>query len=122
MASIPPFPDKVDIYRPFGAAVPTYTNVDARVVPAFIKGRGATATTNYLACTHWVDFPIGTDVRDGCSRGAGIVIESYSDGDELHASLNGKTFVLVTVWVEVRYANTPAAFKRAWCVRDHVNW
>lgn len=120
--AVPAMPDVCDLYRPFGAGAPHTVGLQCRIVPDLLRGRGAYVASNYLQWTHWVDLLINTDVRDGCSRGAGTTLISYSDGDGIKATLNGSVFSWVVVWVEQRFTNTGQDYKRAYLVRDSVTW
>jgi len=116
-----PLPDTCSLYRPFGAGTPTYTDLPCRIVPNLTFGRGGTAGPTYLMWTHWIDFEPSTDVRDGCTRSAGSNYVSYADGDEIRASLEGRTYSWVVIWVEDRFTNTDNNYCRAYCVRDSVS-
>lgn len=120
----PPFelPDVCDIYRPFGAALPTHSDVPCRIVPNGAVGRGATAGSTYPSWTHWVDLDPDYDIRDGCSRAAGTNFIAYADGDEVRAELAGRLYRFVVVWVEDRFTGTDNNYTRAYMRRDTVDW
>ena len=116
-----PLPDTVDIYRPLGAAVPTYSGVACRIVPCFFKGRFGQAGSAFSYVTYWVDFETTVDVRDGQTRAAGTNYNTYADGDGIRWSFQGRDYRLVVAWVEDRYQNTDKEYTRAYCVRDTVS-
>lgn len=120
----PPFelPDRCDIYRPFGAALPTHGNVPCRIVPNERYGRGEATGSTYLEWSHWVDLQPDYDIRDGCARAAGDNSIAYSDGDEVRATLAGRAYRFVVVWVEDRFTNTDGNYTRAYLLRDQVTW
>lgn len=115
-------PDLMDLYRPFGASSPIDTGIPCRIVPNERYGRGEAVGTTYLTWSHWVDLESNYDIRDGCSRAAGTNYITYADGDQVEATLEGKTWRFVVVWVEKRYTNTDRNYTRAYLVRDRVYW
>ena len=70
-----------DIYRPFGAAGPTYTGVPCRLVADFPRSRGAAGAVPEW--THCLVVDVGVDIRDGCTRAVGSAGLTYADGDEV---------------------------------------
>jgi len=114
-------PDLVAIFRPFGAALPTYADVPCRIVPNLGAGRNTAPQIN-STWTHWADFESSVDVRDNCTRDANTPYRDYLDGDKIATVIGGVYFCWAVAWVEVRYSNTVREYKRAWMVRDCVNW
>jgi hypothetical protein len=102
-----------DVYRPFGAGAPTYSNVPCRLVADFPRGRAAAGSP---AWTHYLELDASADVRDGCTRAAGAADLTYADGDEVRAPAGAATRYVV-VWVETVDAGTPREFKRAYLLR-----
>jgi hypothetical protein len=107
-------PTTCDVYRPFGAGSPTYTNVPCRLVGDFIRSRTAGASPDW---THYLILDLDADVRDGCSRTAGSAAIVYADGDEVRLSDGSGTPRFAVVWVETVDPGTPRAFKRAYLLR-----
>lgn len=102
-----------DIYRPFGAAAPIYTNVPCRLAADFVRGGRAAS----LRWTHVLYFAPGMDVRDGCTRSAGSNNLSYADGDEVRVAGSGGPVRFVVIWVDDGDPGTPHAFRRAYVMR-----
>ena len=107
-------PTPCDVHRPFGAGAPTYANVPCRLVADFARGRAA--GEGGPAWTHLLVLDASADVRDGCTRGAGVADISYADGDEVRVPAGSGSRYAV-VWVETVDAGTPREFKRAYLVR-----
>ena len=105
-------PATCDVYRPFGAGAPTYSNVPCRLVADFARGRLANGPT----WTHCLVLDASADVRDGCTRAAGAADVSYADGDEVRVPAGSGSRYAV-VWVEAVDPGTPREFKRAYLVR-----
>lgn len=103
-----------DIYRPFGAASPTYTNVPCRLVPDMPRGG---ATLGSLAWTHYVMVDVAVDVQDGCTRAPGSPTVTYADGDEVRIPIGSSTPRFVVIWVETVDVGSPREFKRAYLTR-----
>lgn len=107
-----------DIFRPFGAGAPTTTGVACRLVPDLANGRGAGGG---LVWSHYVDLDDTADVRDGCTRAAGVNAVTYGDGDELRIpNASGSRYVVV--WVELLNRGTSRQIKRAYLLRDTGIW
>ncbi len=106
-------PTACDVYRPFGAGAPTYSNVPCRLVADFPRGREAAGSP---AWTHYLVLDVSADVRDGCTRAAGTGDLTYADGDEVRVPAGSATRYVV-VWVETVDAGTPREFKRAYLLR-----
>jgi hypothetical protein len=104
-----------DIYRPFGAGVPTYTNVPCRLVGDFPRSRSAAGAVPEW--THYLVVDAGVDIQDGCTRSAGSAGLTYADGDKVCVPGGGTTPSFVVVWVETVDAGTPREFKRAYLLR-----
>jgi len=115
-------PDIAAIYRPLGSVDPIADDIPCRLVPNLYCGRGGASGGGYLIWTHWVDFETDVDVRDGCGRVAAGNLITYADGDEVRISFNGRVYSFVVVWVEDRYINTDRTWRRAYLMRDTVNW
>lgn len=105
-----------DIYRPFGAGLPTYSAVPCRLVADLPRGRGS-GLAGLLAWTHYIDLDTTVDIRDGCSRPAGSDAPMFADGDEVRIPSSASTRYVV-VWVETRCHGTTQAYKRAYLLRD----
>ena len=103
-----------DVYRPFGAGAPTYTNVACRLVGDFARGRHA--AVGAPEWTHYIDLAADADVRDGCTRAGGASTITYADGDELRIP-SGASTRFVVVWVEKVDVGTPRELKRAFLLR-----
>jgi hypothetical protein len=105
-----------DIYRPFGAASPTTTNV-----PCQLSADLAAGTLGGLVWTHTLDLACGTEIRDGCTRTAGNNAIDYADGDEVRVPSGGTTRYVV-VWVEVRSRGSAMECARAYLLRHEPSW
>jgi hypothetical protein len=105
-----------DIYRPFGDASPTYTEVPCRISPKL-----ATAAPEGLSWSHTLDLQPGVDVQDATSRSAGTAALNYAEGDEVRVPSGGSTRYVV-VWVEVVARGTPLQFLRAYLLRHEASW
>jgi hypothetical protein len=108
-------PTTCDVYRPFGAGAPTYTNVPCRLVGDFARGRQA--AVGAPEWTHYIELAHDADVRDGCTRLGGVAAIAYADGDEIRVP-SGATTSYVVVWVEKVDSGTPREFKRAYLLRN----
>lgn len=117
-----PLDSLCDIFRPLGAAAPTYIDVQCRLVPSLRVGRGSISGPTYLMWTHWLDLEPTSDIRDGCVRAAATNYISYHDGDGIRMVIGGETWTFVVVWVERRYPDTDQEYLRAYMVRDVVLW
>src|SRR5262245_49537083 len=109
-----------DVYRPFGAASPTLTNVPCRLVPCLEEGLAGVAGS--LVWTHYIDVDEGVDVRDGCTRAAGSDAVGYADGDEVRVPGGAGTTRYVVVWVAMINRGSGLAFKRAYLLRHAPVW
>lgn len=108
------------IYRPFGAASPTFSNVPGAYTADLECGRGSFSGGNYLMWTEFVDFASTVDVRDGCTRSTGFDTISYADGDELRiGSTSGTRYVVV--WVDNVQIGA-VLYKRAYILRAQAVW
>jgi hypothetical protein len=105
-----------DVYRPFGAASPTATNVRCRLVADYARGRGP--SSGGPTWTHYLDLDPAADVRDGVTRLMSANSLSYADGDEVRVPTGAATPRYVVVWVETVHEGTPREFKRAYLMRD----
>lgn len=121
---IPNMPLKCDIYRPFGAGAPTYTDVDCNLVPALFGGEDPSAAPTQLQWDHWIDVPSNTDIRDGLSRSIGNNNWNYADGDKVRVKnlVGNPAIYFVVVFVNVRWFGTSTEYKRAYLLRDSVTW
>src|SRR5438552_5106419 len=87
-----------DIYRPFGAASPTFSNVPCHLAADFSNGRAP--STNALMWSHYLLVDAGVDLRDGCSRNLAAKEESFADGDMVVVPSGAGNTSYVVVWVE----------------------
>src|SRR5262245_30231684 len=106
-----------DIYRPFGAASPTTSNVACQLSPDLVQGTQG----GVLVWTHTLDLASGTDLRDGCTRAVGANAITYADGDEVRIPSGGATRYVV-VWVEVRNRGSALECLRAYLLRHLPSW
>lgn len=111
-------PTTCDVYRPFGAGAPTYSNVPCRLLSDFARGRTAAGTP--AEWTHTLVLDPSADVRDGCTRTAGASGIVYADGDEVRVPGGASTPRFVVVWVEIVDPGTPREFKRAYLMRHQA--
>ena len=110
-----------DLYRPFGSPTPVATGIACRLVPDFAYGRGTGPASGTLIFSHYMDVDDSVDIRDGCTRTAGVDAASYADGDQVFIpDSSGSSYVVV--WVEVRGRGTTGQFKRAYLLRDSPAW
>jgi len=111
-----------DIYRPFGAAVPTLVAAPGVLYPDPYGGRGHYSGGNYLTWSHVLDCADTVDIRDGLSRASGLDTTSYSDGDEVRFP----TGIPVTRYVVVKVTRPMVADgtlrKRVYLLRDQPAW
>ena len=115
--TIPLWTTTCDIYRPFGSADPITTTVPCRLVPDLVRGQ----TTNGLSWTHYIDFPVETDLRDGCTRTERNASVNFDDGDEVRIS-TGSAVRYAVVWVETHNLDGPLSFRRAYLTRHDAAW
>ena len=103
-----------DVYRAFGGAQFSTGNFCKLVEQMDIGRRPESAGLNW---SHYIDFNMPVDVRDGVTRVAGSNTFTYADGDEIRIpDSNGTTYV--TVFVLVMNFGTPNSYKRALLLRD----
>ena len=107
-------PTTCDIYRPFGSALPTTSNIPCRLVADFNRSRQAAGTPDW---THYVVLNPTVDIRDGCARVPGGNAITYADGDEIRIPTGAATPRFVVVWVETVETGTPREYKRAFLMR-----
>jgi hypothetical protein len=107
-----------DIYRPFGAASPTYTGIACRLTATLARGRAIDPKTS-LMWTHTLDVQDSVDLRDGCTRLADANAITFADGDEVRVP-SGTANRYVVVWVEVVGMGTPRQHQRAYLLRHAV--
>lgn len=107
-------PTTCDVYRPFGAATATYTNLPCRLIPDLARGRTDQAQLNW---THYLMLQPGVDVLDGTTRTMGTDILNYADGDEIRVPTGASTPRFVVVWVETVDKGTTREYKRAFLMR-----
>lgn len=86
-----------DIYSPFGAVAPAFTNVPIQFVEDLLNGRGS-SPNNTVAWTHYIDVAQGVVISDGVTRTASLNTLDYADGDEVRIPTGGGTRYVV-VWV-----------------------
>ncbi|MSR53785.1 MAG: hypothetical protein EXS09_10915 [Gemmataceae bacterium] len=113
MATPPGLIDLCDIYRPFGAGAPTYTNVVCKLVADLERGR----IDGAIVWTHYLLLATSDDIRDGCTRIAEGNAITYADGDEVRMTIGSSTPRFVVAWVETVDAGTALEFKRAYLLR-----
>jgi len=90
-------PGTYDLYRPFGAATPTYTGVDCTLFEDVPTGRGQ-SPINTVVWTHYLETDADTDILDGCTRTDAVNTLNYADGDEIRIPSSGTTrYVVVFV-------------------------
>lgn len=111
-----------DIYRPFGAAVPTLVAAPGILYPDPYGGRGSYSGGNYIIWDSVLDCDDTVDIRDGVSRASGLDTLSYSDGDEVRFP----TGIAVTRYVVVRVTRPADPLgnprKRTYLLRDQAHW
>lgn len=101
-----------DIYRPFGAASATATNVPCRLSPMV----SASDHPAGILWTHTLDVQPGVELHDGFTRTSGDSDVTYADGDEVRVPGGGSTRYVV-VWIEVIARDTPRQHQRAYLLR-----
>ncbi|MGL4553975.1 MAG: hypothetical protein ACRC33_22675 [Gemmataceae bacterium] len=101
------------IIRPFGGAQ-VAAGVPCKMLNAVMDGRNPIAAALMWTTYMYVDDTI--DVRDGCSRGVGMDLVLYADGDEVQIG----SVRYVVVWVE-KVRDTPS-FLRVFLLRHSVTW
>ncbi len=106
-----------DLYRPFGAGVPTFTNVPCSFVNDLRPGRG-TSPNNTVAWTHYIDIATSVDVLDGCTRTAMVNTLNYFDGDEVRIPTGGSARYVV-VWVTLCDSDS-GVVKRVYLMRNNA--
>jgi hypothetical protein len=109
-----------DIYRPLGAPSPTVSGVPCQLVPAFAQGQPVGPTA--LIWTHYLLVNPGVDIRDGCTRGAGLDSISYADGDGVVIPGGAGNTRYAVVWVEYVYRGQANEHKRVYLIRDQPAW
>jgi hypothetical protein len=109
-----------DVYRPFGAASPTLTNVPCHLAAVF--GEGQPRSANALWWTHYLLVDAGVDVRDGCARSAGADAVTYADGDQVVVPAGADHTSYVVVWVEVVARGQAGEYKRVYLLRHQAHW
>jgi len=111
-----------DIYRPFGAAVPTLAAAPGTIYPDLYGGRGSYSGGNYYTWTDVLDCADTVDIRDGMARAGGLDTQTYSDGDEVR----WPTGINVTRYVVIRVTRvgtkTGGVKKRVYLARDTAHW
>jgi len=115
---IPAFPSIVEVRRPYGGAV--LTSLPCRIVPAMWGGRKRQAGSQMFQCTHWIDCPAGSNIKDFCGRTPGLNDIVYGDGDEVRWVSSGRAYRGVVVWVEDRFVDTATEFRRAYVLREQI--
>lgn len=111
-----------DIYRPFGAAVPTLVAAPGVIYPDPYGGRGSYSGGNYLTWSDILDCQDTVDIRDGLTRASGLDSTAYSDGDEVR----WPTGIAVTRYVVVKVTRLTmpdgTSRKRVHLLRDQAHW
>lgn len=112
-----------DLYRPFGDASPTTSDIACRLAPALTATAGAGhPITDALTWTHTLDLQPGVDIRDGCSRSPGSTTIDFADGDEVRVPGGAGTTRYVVVWVETVGRGTSMQYQRAYLLRHEAVW
>ncbi len=107
-----------NVYRAFGGALQSSANA-CRLVEQMDEGRRP--ETSNLSWSHYIEFDMSVDVRDGVTRTAGTNSLSYADGDEIRIPDASGT-IYVVVFVIVLGMGSPRAYKRAYLLRDTANF
>lgn len=107
-------PTTCDVFRPFGAATPTTSNIPCRLVADFNRSR---QSSDALDWTHYLILNPDVDIRDGCSRLTGSNALTYADGDEVRIPTGTSAPRFVVVWVEKVETGSPREFKRVFLMR-----
>jgi len=111
-----------DIYRPWGAAVPTLVAAPGVLWPDPYGGRNRPPGQQGLYWSDILDCLDTVDIRDGVLRNAGTDSTTYADGDEVRfpTGINTTRYVVVKV---TRVADPSGAVrKRVYLVRDNPFW
>jgi len=106
-----------DIYSPFGAGSPAFSNVPCQFVDDLFKGRGQ-SPINTVAWTHYIDVAESVSILDGCTRTATLNTLNYFDGDEVRIPSGGSARYVV-VWVSLCDAEGTTV-KRVYLMRHSV--
>lgn len=105
------------IFRPFGAAVPLYTDIPCRMQPDLPCGRGS-GVAAVLAWSHYMDLQPTVDILDQCGRGAGSDSLQFNDGDQVNSPSGASHPTYVVVFVVKMNEGTSEEFKRVYLLRD----
>ena len=109
-----------DIYSPFGAGSPSYTDVVCTFVNDSVRGK---VTTPYdtLSWTHYIEIDDADSavILDGITRTEPLNNLNYNDGDEIRIPAGGPTRYVV-VWVTQR-RNEDGVVRRAYLMRHSVS-
>jgi len=111
-----------DLYRPFGAAVPTLVAAPGVLWNDPYGEKNAPAIGAPIVWTDILDCADTVDIRDGMLRNAGGPGQTYTDGDEVRFP----TGIVVTRYVVVRVTRVRGSdgvvFKRCYLARDNPIW
>lgn len=121
---IPIMPSVAKHFRTWSAPALLDPAVPCRLVPAFWGGRGRTSNLDDPAWTHWLDVPKEKDIRGSIQLGA----DSTSNWNMVDAGADffvvcsaGDVRLFIVVWVEDRFLDTAAHYKRAYCIGKKSN-
>lgn len=109
-------------YRPFGAAAPVFANAACVFFPDIPGGRGSYSGGNYAVWDGYLECSSSLDIRDGLSRGSGLDVVQYADGDEVRipGAAPQSRYVVVRV---VKYTDPfNVVRKRVYVLRDQPTW
>jgi hypothetical protein len=110
-----------NILRPFGGA--TFASGVLGTLYADLQpGRGGYSGGNYFPWTDYLECSDSTDIRDGCTRPAGIDAVSFSNGDEVLITTPPTATAYVVVQVQRLVDLNGVTYKRAYLTRDQAGW
>lgn len=122
--SIPEFPSSLWAYQYASSAVPTFLGTfSGRVVPTPYVGSKPVSAAFVTQHSHWVDCEAGIIIPYGYRHPAGVVTTLGVDWDEDEAGViiwcrpDSEAWILLVLWTEIRYADTPDEYRRYWCQR-----
>jgi len=79
------------------------------------------ATGSPIWWTQYLDLDDSIDIRDGCTRTAGVDALNYADGDEVRIP-SGSNNRYVVVFVTMLSRGLPGQYKRAYLIRHSADW
>lgn len=113
------YPTTFSVRRPFGDATANSQDNACRITDQIDEGRPALA--GQLMWSHYIDFEVEIDVRDGATRTAGTDALTYADGDEVRIpSESGHRYVVV--FVSMMAQGSARQWKRAYLLRHTIDW